>query len=48
MEDNKKNKTATNLKNVFNVNKDDIVKKIIELYEFQENIKINYKRRTIQ
>lgn len=48
MKNNEKTKNATNLKDVFNANKDDIIKKIIELYEFQENIKISYKRRTIQ
>ena len=37
------NKKATNLTEYFKENIDDIVKYLVELYEFQENIQIDYK-----
>ncbi len=35
-------KEATNLKKFFKENSDNIIKTLIELYEFQEKIKITY------
>ena len=38
----KNEKEATNIKTFFKENSKSIINYLIELYEFQENIKINY------
>lgn len=39
----KKEKEATNLKEKIKENIDDVIKYLIELYEFQEKIKVTYR-----
>lgn len=41
-----KTKEATNLQDFFKNNHNEIIKHLIELYEFQENIKIEYSIKT--